>query len=989
MAIISNINDKLTVSDQGQVSFNRIGTSTTTGYTFPALDGTANQILKTNGDGILTFVNDENDDAVTKIIGGTNITVSPASGLGDVTINADLVGTVTGSGTINKVSRWTATGSNLGDGPITFSSDDSTFAGEVAIRSDQGANNNAVLRLRGQNTTNRITRLQFEDYKGTLADGLIQFRIPTADTALSALLEIGINSAGLTLNHSNNATFTGTITSGALTVGNSGTSRFTDTSAFPLQLNRGLDVDVFGQNGPVLSLGSLKGSTYVDAARITAGLFTSGTDGDFGIQTLGGGTYTTALSINNSQNATFTGLVSGITPTAAANFATKAYVDSGDGSSINTILVTAVAVAGQGNRYFLDGVQQANAVLQPGFTYRFDQSATTPSPGNGPHPLRFSITPDGTHNSGVEYTTGVTVVGTPGTAGAYTQIITTQATPVTLYYYCIYHSGMGSAATIRIIQTDGTGYFADGLNVGKATVAAANAAADNIVIKGEGNAVGLTISNSVNSGTGTIFFGDVASSAAAGFRYNHNTGDMAVSAEDNINFACDRIGIGTTTPLDKLTISGGTGDSSSNDAITTLTRISSTGNVLAGKIVLTAPSTYQQNMVFRIKSTASSGENPSYYTDAMTVRFDGNVGIGTASPVAPLQIERASNTTLALSNSGSVTSGTRGEIAVYNSSISTVAAIKAVVDTSATADNVGTDLTFFTRAIGGSLTQKMVIKGGGNVGIGTNSPVMGLHVADTKGALFGLSGSGGASAYFSPSDENTLNGGYGIDSDTGDLWLNYRGYQDGFTRFRDTRIGNGKGGLVALFDGSNGNAIFTGNVIMGGTAVDQAGSFSAKSDGFIRGVLASGSNESSIINAISGVSNGFQLLNTASNEQSYIFHSAHSGGPGVSFKIEKDGTCTAAGDLVAYSDKRLKSNIKTLDGSKVYDMRGVSFIKDNKKGSGVIAQEMQKIAPELVNEGSEYLGVAYGNLTGYLIEAIKELKAEIEELKKCKCDCKK
>ena len=53
------------------------------------------------------------------------------------------------------------------------------------------------------------------------------------------------------------------------------------------------------------------------------------------------------------------------------------------------------------------------------------------------------------------------------------------------------------------------------------------------------------------------------------------------------------------------------------------------------------------------------------------------------------------------------------------------------------------------------------------------------------------------------------------------------------------------------------------------------------------------------------------------------------------------------------------------------------------------AQEMQKIAPELVNDGSEYLGVAYGNLSGYLIEAIKELKAEIEELKKYKCDCKR
>jgi hypothetical protein len=100
------------------------------------------------------------------------------------------------------------------------------------------------------------------------------------------------------------------------------------------------------------------------------------------------------------------------------------------------------------------------------------------------------------------------------------------------------------------------------------------------------------------------------------------------------------------------------------------------------------------------------------------------------------------------------------------------------------------------------------------------------------------------------------------------------------------------------------------------------------------------------------------------------------------------GTFTATGDLVAYSDERLKSNVKTLDGSKVYEMRGVSFYKDNKKGSGVIAQELEEIAPELIYDEGEYKAVAYGNISGYLIEAIKELKAEIEELKLNKCNCK-
>ena len=99
------------------------------------------------------------------------------------------------------------------------------------------------------------------------------------------------------------------------------------------------------------------------------------------------------------------------------------------------------------------------------------------------------------------------------------------------------------------------------------------------------------------------------------------------------------------------------------------------------------------------------------------------------------------------------------------------------------------------------------------------------------------------------------------------------------------------------------------------------------------------------------------------------------------------GTFTATGDLVAYSDEKLKSNVKTLDGSKVYTMRGVSFDKDDKKGSGVIAQELEKVAPELIHDEGEYKAVAYGNISGYLIEAIKDLKAEIEELKNKPCNC--
>lgn len=93
------------------------------------------------------------------------------------------------------------------------------------------------------------------------------------------------------------------------------------------------------------------------------------------------------------------------------------------------------------------------------------------------------------------------------------------------------------------------------------------------------------------------------------------------------------------------------------------------------------------------------------------------------------------------------------------------------------------------------------------------------------------------------------------------------------------------------------------------------------------------------------------------------------------------GSLVASGDVTAFSDKRLKDDVVTLDGTKVFQMRGVSFTKDNKQSSGVIAQELEEVAPELVFNDSEYKAVAYGNIVGYLIEAIKHLKEEIEELK--------
>lgn len=96
----------------------------------------------------------------------------------------------------------------------------------------------------------------------------------------------------------------------------------------------------------------------------------------------------------------------------------------------------------------------------------------------------------------------------------------------------------------------------------------------------------------------------------------------------------------------------------------------------------------------------------------------------------------------------------------------------------------------------------------------------------------------------------------------------------------------------------------------------------------------------------------------------------------------------ASANVVAYSDARSKTNIETIPNAlnKVTSIRGVTYNKvedpDGVKYMGVVAQELLPYLPEVVAQGEsgEY-AVAYGNIVGVLIEAIKELKAEIDELK--------
>jgi hypothetical protein len=145
--------------------------------------------------------------------------------------------------------------------------------------------------------------------------------------------------------------------------------------------------------------------------------------------------------------------------------------------------------------------------------------------------------------------------------------------------------------------------------------------------------------------------------------------------------------------------------------------------------------------------------------------------------------------------------------------------------------------------------------------------------------------------------------------------------------------------------------------------------------GFIVGNLQGNSTTTTTATNVVGGS-GRVLFNNATNTTT------------TSANLTFDGTnLTVAGFVESTSDEKLKTNVKTIENGleKVLSLRGVEYdrVDIDSHQIGVIAQEVEKIIPEVVSTNTETgtKSVAYGNLVGVLIEAIKDLKVEITELK--------
>ena len=180
-------------------------------------------------------------------------------------------------------------------------------------------------------------------------------------------------------------------------------------------------------------------------------------------------------------------------------------------------------------------------------------------------------------------------------------------------------------------------------------------------------------------------------------------------------------------------------------------------------------------------------------------------------------------------------------------------------------------------------------------------------------------------------------------------------------------------------------AINNGDMLIGDLANTNTGSL------YLRGTIAN--KEARLF-----CSNGNLHMDSASGNHMYLNYyngtNIYFGNSASDASIDSSGNGTFAGNVTAYgspSDITLKESIQTIPDAldKVAQLRGVLFTykKDGSRSTGLIAQELQKVLPEVVytyedlEDQSEHLAVRYGNVAGLLVESIKELKKENDELR--------
>ena len=210
---------------------------------------------------------------------------------------------------------------------------------------------------------------------------------------------------------------------------------------------------------------------------------------------------------------------------------------------------------GSGLGYKIDGVFSPFLTLTPGRTYRFDQSDSS----NSNHPINFYLEADKTTN----YSTGVTVNGTAGNSGAYTQIVVSDETPIVLHYQCTNHGYMGNAVqnNSNVVNSNYAAILRGGLSVtgGETTLSSATISdltSGRVVFAGGSGALqdsGNLLFNGTDLSTASLIVSDLTSGRVV---LAGGSGAVEDNANLKFNTTTSEFEVVGHTVLDSINVSG-------------------------------------------------------------------------------------------------------------------------------------------------------------------------------------------------------------------------------------------------------------------------------------------------------------------------------------------------------------------------------------------------------------------------------------------------
>jgi hypothetical protein len=406
------------------------------------------------------------------------------------------------------------------------------------------------------------------------------------------------------------------------------------------------------------------------------------------------------------------------------------------------------------------------------------------------------------------------------------------------------------------------------------------------------------------------------------------------------------VGIGTSSPASALDIIG-----ANQDAIKIRSNVAPENYYQIGRNQSTGL------LEFKGSETTYNGylfKGPS--SDLMTINSSGNVGIGTSSPSRKVSLADSVNGyNLELQQTSAYNSGNQSGIvfsAPYNigGSVTDLASIRGGKE-NATDEDFGGKLAFYTRANGGSDTERMRIDSSGNVGIGVtpsawSAPALqisrGSHFADTGSVSMQHNAYFNSGWKYIASSQGALQ--FQAIPGTGFLW----------STAPSGTAGNAISFSEAMRIDSSGN-LLVGRSSAGAAATDNGHVFYGSGQHYI-------------------FSNATECVR--------FYETSGSGQQVGSISITSSATA-----FNTSSDERLKENITDAPAGNVDDIKVRSFdwkADGSHQDYGMVAQELEAVAPYAVTKGEtedDMWSVDYSKLVPMLIKEIQDLKAEVAALK--------